>query len=124
MNYRSPNRTPSFELIRDTILKRLGVSLHRFEANTRMPGEVLARGVVAYLARAMTPLSYPEIGHRMGRNHTSVITARDRCREAIHDGRGDDFSRRFGCEQPWGDTLAALEMEIREKAQPPKQEAA
>ncbi|MEK6676812.1 MAG: chromosomal replication initiator protein DnaA [Planctomycetota bacterium] len=43
----------------------------------------LARGIVMYLARKHTEMSYPEIGRFMGKNHSTVILAERRIRQML-----------------------------------------
>ncbi|MCA9289991.1 MAG: hypothetical protein KDA25_02620, partial [Phycisphaerales bacterium] len=48
---------------------------------------VIARGLVAFLARTLTNASYPEIGRAMGRrNHSTAHTADQRVQRQMDDG--------------------------------------
>jgi chromosomal replication initiator protein len=55
----------------------------------RRPAQLAqARLVAMYLVREHTALSYPEIGHLFGRDHSTIIHAHNRIRQLItHDKR-------------------------------------
>jgi len=47
----------------------------------------LGRTVAMFLARRHTPMSYPEIGRFMGKNHSSVVLAVQRMERALAEGK-------------------------------------
>lgn len=61
-----------------TVTRTLGVDRDEFRGNGRRPLCVLARALVASLARASTNLSYPEIAREMGRPSHSAVIASER----------------------------------------------
>jgi len=56
----------------------------------------VARMVAMFLARRNTPMSYPEIGRAMGKNHSSVILAVKRMEKALADDAGLTWSGVMG----------------------------
>src|SRR5690606_38552303 len=73
--------------ILDVVCRRLGVEKSELLASSRHRRIVLARGLVSYLAREMTTLSYPEIARAVGRrNHSTVLTAGRRLSEQLDRG--------------------------------------
>ncbi len=52
---------------------RTGVSREQILSETRQQRLVMPRQIVMYLARRMTRNSYPAIGKRLARHHTSVM---------------------------------------------------
>ena len=57
----------------DTVCARMVVNRAELMGTGRHRRVVAARGLVAYLARALTTLSYPEIAHALGRKHHSTV---------------------------------------------------
>jgi chromosomal replication initiator protein len=57
----------------DVVGDRLGVSRAELLGSGRHRRVVTARGLVAYLARDLTTLSFPEIAHALGRKHHSTV---------------------------------------------------
>jgi len=69
--------------------RMLGVDSSDFTGTGRQPRVVLARSVVAHLARRMTGLSFPEIARGMGRpSHSTVIAACQRLERQLAAGDG------------------------------------
>lgn len=67
-------RTPlHINTVIDTVCARLVVSRAELMGTGRHRRVVTARGVVAYLSRTMTTLSYPEIARALGRKHHSTV---------------------------------------------------
>jgi chromosomal replication initiator protein len=67
-------RTPvRLTTVMDAVCTRLVVNRAQLLASGRHRRVVTARGLVAYLAREMTTLSYPEIAHALGRKHHSTV---------------------------------------------------
>ena len=65
---------------------------------------VAARGLVAYLARALTTLSYPEIAHALGRKHHSTVhTAVGRVNKLLRNRARIDFGEQ-------GDSVCLCEL--------------
>jgi chromosomal replication initiator protein len=57
----------------DTVCARMVVNRAELMSTGRHRRVVAARGLVAYLARTLTTLSYPEIAHALGRKHHSTV---------------------------------------------------
>ena len=57
----------------DTVCARMVVGRAELMGSGRHRRVVAARGLVAYLARTLTTLSYPEIAHALGRKHHSTV---------------------------------------------------
>jgi chromosomal replication initiator protein len=84
---------PSLDLIIGTVVEQLGVSRMNIMSQRRDARFVEARWVAMWLAREMTPLSYPEIGRALGdRDHTTVMHAVAGIRHRI--ATDEDFYRR------------------------------
>jgi chromosomal replication initiation ATPase DnaA len=90
----------SIPMIVDATCQRLGVTGEELTGRSRHRRISLARAVIAYLARELTTLSYPEIARAMGRNnHSSVHAGARRLARSIdseprivldgHKGGGD-----------------------------------
>ena len=62
----------------DSVCDRTGVDRQDLLSSSKRRDAVLGRGLVAYLARSMTNLSFPEIAREMGRAHHSTFHAADR----------------------------------------------
>jgi chromosomal replication initiator protein len=83
----APRRPRRFEPIAERVCERLGVELSEALGRGRHGRVVLARGLICVLARELTTLSYPELARRLGRrNHSTVITARQRTLRQIEAG--------------------------------------
>ncbi len=80
-------RTPlHVNTVIDTVCNRLVVDRADLMGTGRHRRVVAARGLVAYLARSMTTLSYPEIAQALGRKHHSTIhTAVGRLNRQLKD---------------------------------------
>jgi len=105
---RAPRRPLRFERILEAVCDRVGVEMSDVLGRGKHARVVVARGLVCALARDLTTLSYPEIARRLNRkNHSTVITARDRLLGQVE--RGETAPRGAGR----GDvTLAALRDEL------------
>lgn len=69
-------RPVKFGCIAQAVCERLLLEPDQLTSSSRSKHVVLARSLVVYLARELTPMSYPEIAHAMGRKtHSTVITA-------------------------------------------------
>ena len=62
-----------------------GVSSTDMMSNRRDAPTVMARQVAMYLARRITRQSYPTLGRRFGRDHTTVMHAEARIDQRIID---------------------------------------
>lgn len=68
----------------DAVCARLSVERGDLLGKTRHHRVVIARGLISFLARELTTLSFPEIGRALGRrNHSTVLTAGRRIAEQI-----------------------------------------
>ncbi len=75
-DYVTHSRPPEIEEIASAVAEFFEVSRELIESSSRDRAATQARGVVMYLARRLTPLSYPEIGRRLGhKNHSTVLMA-------------------------------------------------
>jgi chromosomal replication initiator protein len=73
----------------DHVCEQLAVERTQFAGKGRHRRVVLARAIVAFLARELTTQSFPEIARAMGRgNHSTVITAQRRLQRQLASGSG------------------------------------
>lgn len=95
---RQPARTPlRVATILDTVCRKLGVEKSELLASSRHRRIVLARGLVSYLARELTTLSYPEIARAIGRrNHSTVLTAGRRLQEQLERSESVELDPQAG----------------------------
>ncbi|MBL8745058.1 MAG: ATP-binding protein [Phycisphaerae bacterium] len=85
---RRPVRVP---VIADIVCRTLGVELEDIRRRKRHRRVVLARALVAYLARQMTTHSYPEIAAALGcGSHSTMIDGHERMRLMIERGESCD----------------------------------
>ncbi len=85
---RRPVRVP---VIADIVCRTLGVDLEDIRRRKRHRRVVLARALVAYLARQMTTQSYPEIAAALGcGSHSTMIDGFERMRRMIERGESCD----------------------------------
>jgi chromosomal replication initiator protein len=84
----------------DVVCARMVVSRAELLGSGRHRRVVTARGLVAWLARELTTMSYPEIAHALGRKHHSTvhtaaarITRQVRQRQRIEVGAGGEAQR-------------------------------
>lgn len=68
-----PKMPIKLKTVVEVVCDRLGVNRADLMGSGRHRRVVLARGLVAYLGRMLTTLSYPEIAHAMGRRHHSTV---------------------------------------------------
>lgn len=91
---RSPLRVAT---ILEVVCRRLGVERSELLGSGRHRRVVLARGLVSYLARELTTLSYPEIARAIGRsNHSTVLTAGRRLHEQLERGERIELDPQAG----------------------------
>lgn len=84
---RCPLQPIRFEQIIDEVLAALSVTPAQFTGKGRQKQVVLARGLVAYLGRQLTSLSFPDIARAMGRtSHSTIIAAAQRIAQQISRG--------------------------------------
>ena len=71
-----PRKAVRFHVILSVIADQFGINREKILGSSRHQHIVLARGLVVYLARKLTAMSYPEIAAAMKRkNHSTAITA-------------------------------------------------
>ena len=71
-----PPGPPNIDLIQRTVARYYGVTRNDMLSERRTANVVLPRQIAMYLAKILTPRSYPEIGRRFGgRDHTTAIHA-------------------------------------------------
>jgi chromosomal replication initiator protein len=74
----------SIPTIQKTVADYFGIRLEEMRAKRRTKGVAFPRQVAMYLARELTDASLPRIGEEFGgRDHTTVMHACDRVREAL-----------------------------------------
>lgn len=81
---RGVRRPIAIESVIDEVCRALTVDLDRLMGKGRHKRVVLARSMIAFLARKLTTMSFPEIARAMGRpNHSTVITAQRRLEKEL-----------------------------------------
>lgn len=92
LNGRGPRRPVRLDTIREEVCRALRVDGAELMGRGRHARVVLARSVIAHLARALTTMSYPEIARAMGRpNHSTIVTACKRIQGQMERGLNPDF---------------------------------
>ena len=87
-----PTHTVRLAAVIEGVCARLAVPKADILASGRHRRVVLARGLVAYLARELTTHSFPEIAQAMGRsNHSTIHTADQRLRRQLHENESVDL---------------------------------
>jgi chromosomal replication initiator protein len=87
LNGSRPHRPVRLDMIIAQTCQMLRVDLNDLVGRGRHPRVVLARSMIAVLARRLTTLSYPEIARGMGRpNHSTIVTAFQRLQARIDAG--------------------------------------
>lgn len=82
---RHVRRPIAIESVIDEVCRALSVDLDRLMGKGRHKRVVLARSMIAFLARKLTTMSFPEIARAMGRpNHSTVITAQRRLEKDLN----------------------------------------
>jgi chromosomal replication initiator protein len=79
----TPALAPSLRDIEAAACARFGLTLEQLRGPRKCLYVVRPRQIVMYLAREMTPLSYPRIGAHFHRDHTTVLSGERRIRELI-----------------------------------------
>jgi chromosomal replication initiation ATPase DnaA len=75
--------TPSLRDIEAAACARFGLTVEQLRGPRRNIYVARPRQIVMYLAREMTPLSYPRIGAHFHRDHTTVLSGERRIRELM-----------------------------------------
>ena len=75
--------TPSFRDIEAAVCARFGLTPEILRGPKKHRGIVRPRQIVMFLAREMTPLSYPRIGAHFNRDHTTVLFGERRIKELM-----------------------------------------
>jgi chromosomal replication initiator protein len=65
--------TPSLKDIEAAVCSRFGLTPEVLRGPRRERGIARPRQIVMFLAREMTPLSYPRIGAHFNRDHTTIL---------------------------------------------------
>jgi chromosomal replication initiator protein len=87
-------------LIADTVAAQFGLTRAQLLGRRRLPHLVLPRHIAMLLSLEMLHASLPQVGHWFGRDHSTVLHARERMRRRIA------VNRRFA------KTVAALRRKI------------
>jgi hypothetical protein len=77
--------SPSLRDIEAAACARFGLTVEQLRGPKKVRGIVRPRQIVMYLAREMTPLSYPRIGAHFNRDHTTVLSGERRIRALIEE---------------------------------------
>ena len=72
--------TPSLRDIEAAVCARFGLTAEILRGPKKHRGIARPRQIVMFLAREMTPLSYPQIGAHFHRDHTTVLSGERRIR--------------------------------------------
>ena len=75
--------TPALRDIEAAVCARFGLTPEILRSNKKHRGIARPRQIVMYLAREMTPLSYPRIAAWFHRDHTTVLWGERRIRQLI-----------------------------------------
>jgi chromosomal replication initiator protein len=85
---RKYNKRVTIAEVKQQVARHCRVPLRDLESVSRRRDLVRARQIVMYLARMMTGRSYPEIGHSLARDHTTIMygveKVRDLCASDAH----------------------------------------
>ena len=73
--------------IQDAVSQRFGVTLEELVSPRRSQAVAYPRQVAMYLSRELTDASLPAIGREFGRDHTTVIHAKDKITRMIREDR-------------------------------------
>jgi chromosomal replication initiation ATPase DnaA len=79
----APRRRPSFTRLLKAVSRHYDIDEAAIRSARRRPDLVLARQVLCHLARRLTPLSCPQIGAALRRDHTTVIHADRKIRRLV-----------------------------------------
>lgn len=81
---RKAARAPDLATIIRVVSRYYSIPLKVLTSSSRKTAVVAARGVVVYLARELTSISYEQIGRQLGgRDHTTILHSYDRVRERL-----------------------------------------
>ena len=72
--------TPALRDIEAAVCARFGLTAEILRGPKKQRGIARPRQIVMFLAREMTPLSYPQIGAHFHRDHTTVLSGERRIR--------------------------------------------
>ena len=76
----------TIEAILKVVAGKLGVKISDIKSQKKNKNIVLARQIAMYLARKMTPSSFPDIGEKIGdRDHSTVIYANNKITQAMEE---------------------------------------
>jgi len=99
---RAYDRRVTIEEIKKKVAEHFGLKVADLESPNRSRSIVRPRQVSMYLARLLTPRSYPEIGRRFGnRDHTTVMHA------------VETITRLIGVDPTFGEEVERLRLSIR-----------
>ena len=103
-----PRKPISVQQVSRMVCQELNVELSEVLGRGRHRLVVLARSMVALLSRELTTMSYPEIARALNRkNHSTVVTACQRLRRHMEEGREQDAGPLQGT-MPLSDLYAKL----------------
>jgi chromosomal replication initiation ATPase DnaA len=80
---------PGLDEIRAVVFAHLKVSRTEFQSNRRDRRIVDARAIAFWIARKHTSMSFPQIGRRYGRDHTTIIASTRRTDEHLAEYSAD-----------------------------------
>lgn len=70
---RPPVKKPTFLMLLDAVCEEAGVTEEEIFSDTRAVRVFSSRHILFYLCRRLLETSYPAIGHRLNRDHTTVL---------------------------------------------------
>ena len=107
-----PKTPPQIATIVDVVCDRMVVGRAELLGTVRHRRVVTARGLVAWLARELTTMSYPEIAHALGRkNHSTVHTAAARITRQLQQRQRIEVGAGGGA-QPLDELVDRLRHEV------------
>jgi chromosomal replication initiator protein len=107
-----PARPIRFATILQQTCEYLNVDRAAVLSGRRHKRIVLARSLIAYLAREMTSLSFPELAHELHRpSHTTVITACQRVQSQVAEAHPVHIPAQNVC-RPIGQVIDELRRHI------------
>lgn len=82
---------PRLHHIMSAVSLHTGVSIDDIKSERRPKEIIFARKLYCYLARTLTPYSYPKIAMSIYRDHTTVVHAVQSAEEILREGTDEDF---------------------------------
>jgi chromosomal replication initiator protein len=77
---------PKLPHIMSAVALHTGISADDIKSARKTKHIIFARHIYCYLARTMTPLSYPQIAQAISRDHTTIIHSVSRVEDELRKG--------------------------------------